>query len=89
MQPTGNSSEVLRAKVDSVGRVLIPANTRQRLGIEQGDEVLIEADDNGVRITTAKQALKQAQAFFAKLANPGESIVDELIRERREEAARE
>lgn len=89
MQPTGNPSEVFRAKVDSVGRVLIPANTRQRLGIEQGDEVLIEADDEGVRITTAKQALKQAQAYFSGMAKSGESVVDELIRDRREEAARE
>jgi AbrB family looped-hinge helix DNA binding protein len=81
--------ESYRARVDSAGRVLIPASSRQRLGIGQGDEVLVEVDDRGIRITTTAQALKEAQEYFATIKKPGESIVDELIRERREEAARE
>jgi AbrB family looped-hinge helix DNA binding protein len=81
--------ETYRARVDSAGRVLIPATSRQRLGIGQGDEVLVEVDDRGIHITTAAQALKEAQELFSRLKKPGESVVDELIRERREEAARE
>jgi AbrB family looped-hinge helix DNA binding protein len=89
METVGKHSELFRTKLDSAGRVLIPASSRQRLGIGQGDEVLVEVDDRGIRITTAAQALKEAQDYFATIKKPGESIVDELIRERREEAARE
>jgi AbrB family looped-hinge helix DNA binding protein len=81
--------ETYRVRVDSAGRVLIPAGSRQRLGIDQGDEVVVEVDDRGIRITTAAQALKEVQDYFAAIKKPGESLVDELIRERREEAARE
>lgn len=81
--------EIHRARVDSAGRVLIPASSRQRLGIGQGDEVLVEVDNRGIHITTAAQALKDAQDYLAQFKKPGESVVDELIRERREEAARE
>jgi AbrB family looped-hinge helix DNA binding protein len=89
MQYSDKSHETYRARVDSAGRVLIPASSRQRLGIGQGDEVLVEVDDRGIHIRTAAQALKEAQDYFATIKKPGESIVDELIRERREEAARE
>jgi AbrB family looped-hinge helix DNA binding protein len=81
--------ETFRARVDSVGRVLIPANSRQRLGIHQGDEVIVEVDDQGIHITTAERALKEAQDYLAQFVKPGESVVDELLRERRGEAARE
>jgi len=89
MQTTDSPTEIFRAKVDSVGRVLIPANTRQRLGIGQGDEVIVEVDDHGLHITSAAQVLKEAQDYLAQFVRPGESVVDELIRERREDAARE
>jgi AbrB family looped-hinge helix DNA binding protein len=89
MTTPDKSHETFRARIDSAGRVLIPASSRQRLGIGQGDEVLVEVDDRGIHIKTAAQALKEAQEYFATIKKPGESIVDELIRERREEAARE
>jgi AbrB family looped-hinge helix DNA binding protein len=89
MQQADKPHETFRARVDSAGRVLIPASSRQRLGIDQGAEVLVEVDDRGIHITTAAQALKEAQDYLAQFKKPGESVVDELIRERREEAARE
>jgi hypothetical protein len=68
------------------------ANTGQfaaRLGDRAGDEVLVEVDDRGIHITTAAEALKEAQAYFATIKKLGESIVAELIRKRRDEATRE
>jgi AbrB family looped-hinge helix DNA binding protein len=81
--------EVYRSKVDSAGRIVIPADVRDRLGISPGEELIIREDGEGIRVETFRQALKRAQAFFSQLKQPGESVVDELIRERREEAARE
>jgi AbrB family looped-hinge helix DNA binding protein len=89
MDSSADVPETYRVRVDSAGRVLIPAGSRQRLGIGQGDEVVVEVDDRGIRITTAAQALKEVQEYFATIKTPGVSLVDELIRERREEAARE
>lgn len=89
MQTLDKSHETFRARIDPAGRVLIPASSRQRLGIGQGDEVIVEIDDRGIHITTERQALKDAQDYLAQFVQPGESVVDELIRERRAEAARE
>ena len=89
MQQADKSSDTFRARVDSVGRFLIPASSRQRLGIEQGDELIVRVDDKGLHITTAAAALKEAQALFAKLKTPGKSMVDDLIKNRRKEAASE
>jgi AbrB family looped-hinge helix DNA binding protein len=71
------------------GRVLIPAELRKSLGL-QPDEPLAVSEKNGeIRIVPFAQALRQMQKRLAKYKRPGESVVDELIRERREEAARE
>ena len=78
--------QIHRARVDTAGRIVIPADERRRLGINLGDEVIVQADERGLRITTAEQAIRDAQALFAPYKKPGESVVDELIRERREEA---
>ena len=82
-------TQVNRARVDDAGRIVIPAATRKQFGIDPGDEVLVKADDRGIHIVTADQAIREAQAFFAPYKKPGELVSDELIRERREEAARE
>jgi AbrB family looped-hinge helix DNA binding protein len=82
-------SDISHISVDKAGRVVIPASIRQRYGIHEGDKVVINADDTGIHITTIDQAVKRAQAICARYIKPGVSLVDELIRERREEAARE
>lgn len=83
------TNPVYRCKVDPANRVVLPADVRRCLGITKGDEVLLEVDDQGIRITTAAQALRQAQEYFRSLVPADVSMTDELLRERREEAARE
>jgi AbrB family looped-hinge helix DNA binding protein len=78
-----------RTRVGSDGRIVLPADVRRQFSIDAGDQVIVKTDERGIHIVTADQALRDAQAFFAPYKKPGESIVDELIRERREEAARE
>ena len=76
-------------KVSAGGRVVIPAELRKELGIKDGDEVLLRLDDGAVRLWTKAMARKWAQDFVCSRIPPGVSLADELIRERREEAARE
>ena len=54
-----------------------------------GGELLLTLDEVGFRVTTYRQAIRQAQSLFAKLKGEGESVVEELLRERRDEAAKE
>lgn len=87
--PEGESERVFRSRVDSSGRIVLPREVRERMALKVGDGVLLIDDANGVRLETPEQSLREAQAYFSKLAEPGVSVVDELLRERREEAARE
>ncbi len=76
-------------KVDRHGRVVIPAEYRRALGLRAGDAVVVQLDDGALRILTRAQAIRRAQEIVAKYVSPGRSLVDELIAERRAEAARE
>lgn len=80
--------QVSRGKVYG-GRVVLPAEMRKELGIEEGSEVVISRTEHGIEIKTLAEAIRQAQELCAKFVKPGVSMVDELLRERREEAARE
>ena len=76
-------------KVDRHGRVVIPAEYRRALGLRAGDAVVVQLDDGALRILTRAQAIRRAQEIVAKYVSPERSLVDELIAERRAEAARE
>lgn len=80
-----------RLKIDSAGRVVIPAEMRAAMIVKPGDTVTAEVVDGEFRIVSPGVALKRVQAFARawKADNPGVSVVDELIAERREEARRE
>jgi AbrB family looped-hinge helix DNA binding protein len=81
-------TEYIRAKVTDAGRVVIPAELRKEFGIEEGEDVIFSKDEQGIRITTLREAIRQAQEYFSSLA-PGVSLSEELLRERREEARKE
>lgn len=81
--------KVFRARVDASGRIVIPAESRLRKQVKEGDLLVVEEDDSGIRLKTLDDAVREAQAYFAKVIPKGVSLVDELIKERRDEAARE
>ena len=76
------------AKLGQGGRVVLPAQFRKALGVETGDDLILSLRDGEVRIFTRQQAIRRAQGMLKHLA-PGRSLVDELIAERRAEAANE
>jgi bifunctional DNA-binding transcriptional regulator/antitoxin component of YhaV-PrlF toxin-antitoxin module len=89
-EATMNGMEVHthQLKVDSAGRVVLPADFRLRASIAPGDQVVAEDDGSCIRIRTLDQAIAAAQALVARHVPPGVSLADELIAEREEEAAR-
>jgi AbrB family looped-hinge helix DNA binding protein len=78
-----------RLRINQNGRLVIPASFRKALGIKPGDEVILQLEDDELRITTMKHRIERAQRRARQYVKPGVSLVDELIAERREAAKRE
>jgi len=79
------------ATMSQGGRVVVPKRYREKLGVKEGDEVIWTEVDGQVVLTSRRQELERAERFFDRLmaAYTGGSLADELIAERRTEAARE
>lgn len=79
-----------RTRINQQGRIVIPAECRAAAGLKPGDELLVETVGEGeLRLRTKQQAIKEAQAIVARYVPKGRDPVQELIDERRAEAARE
>jgi AbrB family looped-hinge helix DNA binding protein len=79
-----------KVRITSGGRIVIPAEIRQALGVKEGEEVLLTKDEGGFRLTSYQEAIGRAQALFARLkSDNGKSLVDELLKERRAEVEQE
>ncbi|MXZ45595.1 MAG: AbrB/MazE/SpoVT family DNA-binding domain-containing protein [Chloroflexi bacterium] len=76
-------------KIDKNGRVFIPAEYRKELGLNPGDRVVVQLDGHELRILSQLEGIRRAQEIVARYIPPDRSLVDELIAERRAEAARE
>jgi len=83
------NNRVYRSKVDSSGRIVLPADVRLRQHIQTGDQVVIIEGNDGLQVKTHDQTIREARDIFAKLAPPDVLLSGELIRERREEAKHE
>ena len=68
---------------------MIPAPMRRELGIEPGDSVTLKMEDGDLRIVSRQAALRRIRERLKKKAPPGVSLADELIKDRRAEAAGE
>ena len=82
------SENGIRAKIGLGGRVVIPAGYRRALGVKPGDEVILSLADGEVRMSTLERAIERVQALVRRYVPADVSLADELISERREEAAR-
>ena len=76
-------------KVGGEGRVVLPAAYRRALGLKHGDHVQVRLDGDEIRIVSQATVIRRVQDLVAPYAKDGKSWVDELIAERRREAARE
>lgn len=77
------------SKLGDDGRAIIPAPIRKRFGLQPGDTLVWDDDGGKMKVTSYQQVLRDVQESFAPYRIPGVSAVDELIAERRAEAAKE
>lgn len=80
---------IARGKVIAGGRIALPAEMRRALGLQNGDTVLFELQGDEVRIRPAKSALKRVQERLKAFAPKEGFVSEELIAQRRVEAARD
>jgi len=78
----------IKTKLGQGGRIVLPAEFREALGVKVGDELILSLKDDEIHVFTRREAIKRAQGMLKHIA-PGRSLADELIQERRAEAARE
>jgi len=76
-------------KVDTSGRIVLPADARDRQHIASGDTVVVIEDENGLHVKTQDQVIAEAQAFFATLAPPDVLLSEEILQDRRSEIERD
>jgi AbrB family looped-hinge helix DNA binding protein len=77
------------ALLDKTGRLFIPAKIRKEMGWNPGDRLVLSPMQRELRVLSRRQAIEQIRAEVLKHIKPGVSLVEELIRDRREEVRRE
>lgn len=71
------------------GRIVIPANIRSQVNMPKGGAFVVRVENGVVTLEPLPHAIAAVQAMMRPYAIEGVSIVDELIADRRAEAARE
>jgi len=76
--------------LDGAGRLVLPAAARKALGLKPGSRLILSVEGQVVTLTPMREAIRRAQAILAPYRpKDGHSVVDDLVAERRAEAARE
>lgn len=83
---TERSAEV---RVGSQGRIVLPLELRRELGAEEGAVYTAHVDEDGRLILESRQALLRRMQQEARAAAGSRSPLQELLDERRREAAGE
>jgi AbrB family looped-hinge helix DNA binding protein len=72
-------------KVNEQGRIVIPIQLRQQLGLVAGSKLIARLDGNRIILEKTDDVFQRLRSTF----NSPESLAEELITERRAEAANE
>ncbi len=75
--------------ISASGRMNLPADMRRALGLTGSGHLVVSLDEDEIRITTAKHALKRVRDLASPYKPSNGFASDQLIEERRSEAARE
>lgn len=71
------------------GRLVIPAQYRKALGLNEGEGVMISLKDGHIEISPIEQSIAKAQQKVKKYLKADTDLVDMLFKERKEEAEKE
>lgn len=85
----GNDMSIHTVQLGKEGRILIPAAIRNELDMQAGEALTLSVVDGELRVTRRIDAIRRMQERLAHLRDPQNPAVDELLRERRVEEAKE
>ena len=71
------------------GRVVIPVEMRDAMGLKQGDALIAKLSGGELSMVTLMGTVRELHALVKDRSPAAISLVDEFIREKRAEAARE
>ncbi len=71
------------------GKIVLPSALRRKYGFEVGKTLVVEDSSGSVTIRSLDDAVAAAQAIMAKVAPVSRVLSDELVADRRAEAARD
>jgi AbrB family looped-hinge helix DNA binding protein len=77
------------SKITEGGKLIIPASFRREMGIQTGDTVVMEMVDGELRVRSRDAAIAEIQNLVRGLVPEDIGLADELIADRRAEAAKE
>lgn len=80
------ASIIAPIKLGKQGRLVVPAPLRQELGLELGDELVARAENGRLVFEPKAAVVARLRERFKDVKG---SLADELLAERKEEAARE
>jgi AbrB family looped-hinge helix DNA binding protein len=72
--------------LEADGNVTLPAAMREALGLREGDVLFGRLQDGEIHLLTPTAASRRARAILREFVPEGESLVDELLQDRRREA---
>lgn len=88
MRATVAMSHQTTARLAEGGRVVLPAQFRRELNLHVGQEVLLVLEDGVIVVMNPAKARRKAQELvLSRSRDPKRSLADELLAERRKEAA--
>ena len=76
-------------KLDSAGRLVVPAIYRKIMGMKAGDEVMMRLENDELRVFSREVAVERARALVRKYFPGDEPLSDQFTSQRRAEAASE
>jgi AbrB family looped-hinge helix DNA binding protein len=77
-------------KVAEGGRIVIPLEVRQILGIKVGSELVMTVENDRATLTSTKASRRQARELVRSYSSKkGEKLSEKLLAERKAEARRE
>jgi bifunctional DNA-binding transcriptional regulator/antitoxin component of YhaV-PrlF toxin-antitoxin module len=85
----GGTLGPIALQVKEAGRIVLTAELRTAMGIKEGDTVLAQVEKGELRLFRRDDAIRRLQAKARALVPSGTLVSEELIADRRKEAARE
>jgi bifunctional DNA-binding transcriptional regulator/antitoxin component of YhaV-PrlF toxin-antitoxin module len=81
--------QVIHTKMGPGRRIAIPAEMCQNYGLEPGTPVVLEAAETSIVLRPLDEVIREVQVFFSSAAPANVTLSEELMKDRRAEAARD